>query len=278
MNLGLRWDVYPPWIEVDDRQSNFDETNGTFVLASDDATMGGVRVGRRLQTYSKGDVGPRLGFAYDLDGSGKTIVRAASACSGTSRRVAPPRRRHRTRLSSRRLALTPTPVSSTGVTLRVQDGLPPPTGVDPSRPPSGNTRSIFDVNFRDGYAQNYNLNVQRALGSNYLVEVAYAGSRSRHMVLKVDINQAPPVVGVSDANVNRPVHHARARPAVSQPVAVGRHHRLQRAAPEIPAAVREQLLVPEQLHAGQVGRLGVRQRSGDQQRLRSGLQQRAVGL
>ena len=24
INLGLRWDVYPPWIEIDDRQSNFD--------------------------------------------------------------------------------------------------------------------------------------------------------------------------------------------------------------------------------------------------------------
>ena len=43
LNLGLAWDVYPPWLEVDDRQSNFDETNGAFVLASDDATIGGVR-------------------------------------------------------------------------------------------------------------------------------------------------------------------------------------------------------------------------------------------
>ncbi len=204
LNLGLRWDVYPPWIEVDDRQSNFDETNGTFVLASDDATIGGDRLGRRLQTYSKGDVGPRLGFAYDLDGSGKTIVRGGFGLfwnftpGGTSSSKAqnPP--------FLQALALTPTPVSSTGVTLLVKDGLPLPTGVDPTRPPAGNTRSIFDVNFRDGYAQNYNVNIQRALGSNYLVEAAYAGSRGRHMVLKVDINQAPPVVGVSDANVNRP--------------------------------------------------------------------------
>ena len=31
LNLGLRWDVYVPWIEKDDRQSNFDETTGQFV-------------------------------------------------------------------------------------------------------------------------------------------------------------------------------------------------------------------------------------------------------
>ncbi len=71
LNLGLRWDVYPPWIEVDNRQSNFDETNGQFVIASDNAQIGGIDVGRRLQTYSKGDVAPRLGFAYDVKGDGR---------------------------------------------------------------------------------------------------------------------------------------------------------------------------------------------------------------
>ena len=84
-------------------------------------------------------------------------------------------------------------------------GLPDPTQSDPTKlPPAGATRSAFDVNFRDAYAYNYNLNVQRGLGTNYLVEVAYVGSRGRQMVLKVDINQAQPVVGISDANVNRP--------------------------------------------------------------------------
>ena len=28
LNLGLRWDVFVPWVEVDDRQSNFDVTTG----------------------------------------------------------------------------------------------------------------------------------------------------------------------------------------------------------------------------------------------------------
>ena len=60
LNLGLRYDVYVPWVEVDDRQSNFDVTTGQFVVASDNATLGGVEVGRYLQTYSKGDVGPRV--------------------------------------------------------------------------------------------------------------------------------------------------------------------------------------------------------------------------
>ncbi len=73
VNAGLRWDMYVPWVEKDNKQSNFDVSTGRFVVASDSATINGVQVGRYLQTYSKTDFGPRLGFAYDINGSGKTV-------------------------------------------------------------------------------------------------------------------------------------------------------------------------------------------------------------
>jgi hypothetical protein len=201
VNAGLRWDVYVPWIEQDNRQSNFDEATGRFVVASDDAVIEGIQVGRYLQTYSKRDLAPRLGLAYDVRGDGRTIVRGGFGVywnftpGGTSSSKAqnPP--------FLQSTALTTT-VGAT--TLRVSDGLPPPPGVDPSRPASGTTRSIFDPNFRDAYAQNWNVNVQQALGTNYALEVAYVGSRGRQMILKGDPNQAPPVVGVTDQNRNRP--------------------------------------------------------------------------
>ena len=71
LNMGVRWDVFVPWVEDDNRQSNFDPSTGRMVVASDDAVIDGVHVGRKLQTYSKTeDIGPRLGFAYDLNGNG----------------------------------------------------------------------------------------------------------------------------------------------------------------------------------------------------------------
>jgi hypothetical protein len=221
LNLGLRWDVYPPWIEIDDRQSNFDATTGDFVIASDNAQIGGIEVGRRLQTYSKGDFGPRLGFAYDVFGDGNTLVRGGYGMfwnftpGGTSSSKA----QNQPFLDS--VSLTPAPVSSTGVSLRLEDGLDKATGGDPVNP-RGNSRSIFDPEFRDGYAHNFNVNVQRGIGTNYLIEAAYAGSRGRHMVTKIDINQAPPRAGIGDANVNRPfIVLAPAMRSMSQSQAIG---------------------------------------------------------
>jgi hypothetical protein len=210
INAGLRWDVYVPWVEKDNRQSNFDPSTGRYVVASDNAVINGVDVGRYLQTYSKRDLGPRLGFAYDVSGDGKTLIRGGYGIfwnftpGGTSSSKAqnPP-------------FLQSTTLTTTyGANLRLSDGLPAPPGVDPDRAPAGTTRSIFDIDFRDGYSHNFNVNVQRQLATNYMVEVAYVGSRGRNMLLKNDYNQAPPVLGVTNADVNRP--YATISPALRQ--------------------------------------------------------------
>ena len=181
------------------------------MVASDNAVVNGVEVGRYLQTYSKADLGPRFGLAYDLTGDGKTMIRGGFGVfwnftpGGTSSSKAqnPP--------FLQATALTPTPTAY-GTNLLLKDGLPPPPGVDPNRPAAGNTRSIFDINFRDAYARQWNLNVQRSFFTNYMLEVAYVGSQGRQMLYKGDPNQAPPVVGVTDANVNRP--YTRISPAL----------------------------------------------------------------
>jgi hypothetical protein len=205
LNVGVRYEVYVPWIEVDNRQSNFDVTTGQFVPASDNATMGGIQVGRYLQTYSKGDVGPRFGFAYDLFGTGRTIVRGGVGVfwnftpGGTSSSKAqnPP--------FQQSTALTASPNPNFSPSLIVSAGLPAPPGVNLTpKPGAGTTRSIFDINFRDAYTTNWNLNVQQQLGHNYMLELAYAGSRGRQYLVKGNPNEAPATVGVTNSNVNRP--------------------------------------------------------------------------
>ena len=169
-------------------------------VASEDAVINGIEVGRALQTTPTKDFAPRFGFAYDLFGKGQTVLRGGygifwnNPLTGTSSQKPsnPPF------LLSNSLSTTLLP------TLRLSNGIPAPPPVDPNRAPSGTTRSIFDPEFKDGYAQQWNLNVSQQFGRNYALEVSYVGSKGTHLVVKQDINQAPPVVGVNNADVNRP--------------------------------------------------------------------------
>ncbi len=175
VNAGLRWDVYVPWIEVDNKQSNFDVSTGRFVVASDNATINGVEVGRYLQTYSRRDFGPRLGFAYDLAGDGRTIVRGGYGLfwnftpGGTSSSKA----------QNQPFLQAQANTTSLGTNILLANGLDPAPGVHPELAPTGSTRSAFLTDFRDAHAHNFNVNVQRQLGTNYMVEAAYSGSRTK---------------------------------------------------------------------------------------------------
>ncbi|MBI3697214.1 MAG: hypothetical protein HY238_20560, partial [Acidobacteria bacterium] len=201
LNLGIRYDLFVPYVEVHDRQSAFDPGNGRFVVASDSAKLSSGRsLGRTLQVTPKTDFAPRVGFAYNVFGNGKTIVRGGygafwnNPLTGTSSSKAqnPPF------LLSQSFTTTLVPAR------RLSDGVPPPPPLDFNAPPSGTTRSIFDPDFRDGYAQQWNLNVQQQLARDLMLEVAYAGSKGTHLVMKQDINQAPNRVGVTNQDVNRP--------------------------------------------------------------------------
>jgi hypothetical protein len=197
LNLGLRWDLFVPYVEDDNLQSNFDTSTGHFVVASPDALMNGHAVGPYLQSYAKTDFGPRLGFAYDLQGSGRTLLRGGfgmfwnTPLTGTasSKGQNPPF------LLAQALA-NPSPFVPS---LSYSSGINPPTPAT-----GGDSRSSFDPNFRDGYAQQWSVNVQQQLGTNYMVEVGYVGSRSRQLVVLVDVNQAPVELGVTNPNINRP--------------------------------------------------------------------------
>jgi hypothetical protein len=200
INIGLRYDLFVPFVEVHDRQSNFDTGTGKFVVASDSAVINGIHVGRGLQLTPKKDFMPRVGFAYDLQGNGKTILRGGygmfynNPMTGTSSQKS----------SNPPFLYIFGATTTTLPTLSLSAGLPPIPALDLNATPSGATRSIFDPRYRDGRAQQWNVNIQRQLGKDYLVEAAYAGSKGEHLAIKTDINVAPPVVGVTDQNVNRP--------------------------------------------------------------------------
>ena len=76
LNLGVRYDVFTPDVEKNDKLANFDFTKLAFVYAN----QNGVSRSAGIQTRY-GNVGPRLGFAYDLTGKGSTVVRGGFGIS-----------------------------------------------------------------------------------------------------------------------------------------------------------------------------------------------------
>jgi hypothetical protein len=69
LNLGLRWDVFTYPAEEHNRQSALNPNTGTIELAG----VNGVP--RSLINDRYNNFAPRIGFAYDLQGNGKSVLR-----------------------------------------------------------------------------------------------------------------------------------------------------------------------------------------------------------
>ena len=67
LNLGLRYEYFTNPAEQYGRQANFDLPTGRLILAANDKDT--------LTKTDKNNFSPRIGFAYDLTGKGKSVIR-----------------------------------------------------------------------------------------------------------------------------------------------------------------------------------------------------------
>jgi len=69
VNMGLRYEFFQPGYEKDDHLSGFDPTTGQIVVANTTGFPRGLRDSNHL------DFQPRIGLAYRVGGSNKTVIR-----------------------------------------------------------------------------------------------------------------------------------------------------------------------------------------------------------
>jgi hypothetical protein len=165
INIGLRytWNATPS--EARGRFSNFDPTTGGLLIATNPFPQ------------SNKNFEPRIGFAWDPFKDGKTSVRAAYAIMTQN-----PTLNIVSQLSGNPPFAIPLSVNSAtnGIAAESPSGLVSTTSLGPL---------VLNPNFKDMYAQDWNLTIQRELSPTLGLEVAYVGTKGTHLQLTQNLNQ-----------------------------------------------------------------------------------------
>ncbi|MEP7211506.1 MAG: TonB-dependent receptor [Acidobacteriota bacterium] len=213
VNLGLRYDLYGLPVEDQGRLVNFipgqvrtgNPPNG-FVQAEGGPLVGVPTVEKTLVPVDKNNFSPRVGFAFDLWGDQKVVVRGGYGVYYD---------RISTRYANTQLfnypyfalgiGLVNTPLSTVlPATFRnasnpfIPVPLPsafPTVATVPSplstlSPAGFPIAGVFiDPELQTPYVQQYNLGAQLQLGHNFVGEIGYVGNRGTHLLQVITINQ-----------------------------------------------------------------------------------------
>jgi hypothetical protein len=194
LNVGLRYDVITAPKDRFDRYSNFNPTAINPVTGTPGVLQyAGVDFGRSVYDTNYGNVGPRVGFAYDVSGSSRTIVRGGYGISYYHSGVF--------EYPDIQGFSTSTPFASTQGSAfpAFQLAVGPSQLVEPSGnslgPLSflGNNVTHFEKRRPTPSTQQWNLSVQRELPASMVLDMAYAGSNGMHIMgYTYNLNQLDP--------------------------------------------------------------------------------------
>ena len=193
LNLGIRYDLYTWPLETNNLQANFDPTGACLANPLVPCTAGHLLIAGQngasesLIPTDKNNWAPRIGFAYDAFGNGKTILRGGFGIfyfldrGGIDNQLAqnPPYQGlsqfnytdgFRINLQGR------APDGTSDPTLAGTIALPGkgPIAVDPNNPTNVSVIS-YPQGDRNSYAEQWNVQVQRELDANTSMSLGYVG-------------------------------------------------------------------------------------------------------
>lgn len=151
-----------------------------FEPASDDLVQVGTN-GLGRSAYSQNyDYEPRLGFTYDLFGTGRTVVRGAYGLMADQ-----PETNAVTGLASN-------PPFSTKVNYNSNTAPIPLNTLFTSAAAAGISISAVQPGYRNAYTQDFNLNLQQEVAKGVAFSIGYYGSVGRHLRQEINLNQPNP--------------------------------------------------------------------------------------
>ena len=189
VNYGLRWDYYGVVGEKNNLLSNItnlDPVGDTFTL-----TQVGQHGLSQLYNPDWKDFAPRVSFAWDISGKGRTVLRSGWGMfyDGFSQDMVlghlpyPPFFDPGPAYNP----IGPDPIYSAGVNGNIVANSP--VFGDESACNFECDTFAFDRNIKTPYMENYNLNIQQELGSHTVLQVGYVGSQGHRLWRFFDLSQ-----------------------------------------------------------------------------------------
>ena len=224
-NLGVRWDIDTPPVESSNLTAAFIPSKATLtsnpsapgtestVIPTAPAGMffpGDTGVGRGIITTKFHHIAPRIGFAWDPFGDGKTAIRAGAGIfygttSGNEWNQpgnANPYAVRQTFGSVRSASDPYNPLMVNGTASAFPSGDPFPYTFNPKSPRFLLPASFESIgtNVQWPYIYQFNLAVQRQLPWQVALTAAYVGTLSRDVPTMIDGNYASYVPGIAGEN------------------------------------------------------------------------------